>query len=115
MVGIENLWEGSFNKYHEGRCLSRILESNRGLDVKRGQKTQDNKGEATRKNGHGEPGKWARGAERDEKQMEATDLAFITTGLFEETNKLVAAAKSGSDYGQFRGRVEKYFKEVKDS
>jgi len=43
-----------------------------------------------------------------------SDLANITTGLFEETNKLAASAKSDSDYGEFRDRAEKYFKEVKD-
>jgi hypothetical protein len=43
-----------------------------------------------------------------------SDLASITTGLFEETNKLTASAKGHADYEAFRRRVEKHFKELKD-
>ncbi|MDY6988244.1 MAG: hypothetical protein SWQ30_09325 [Thermodesulfobacteriota bacterium] len=43
-----------------------------------------------------------------------SELANITTGLFEVTNKLATSAKSDSDYEEFRKRAEKHFKEVKD-
>ena len=45
--------------------------------------------------------------------FDESDLAEIITGLFEETNRLAASAKTDSDYRDFKDRTAEYLKQVK--